>query len=267
MVGTDRAIGLLAIADVYDTVVTRLEGISGPTRPLDLIKFKEPNDTTLCKVMSDADVDCYSTSNLDFVPATQTEPSHANFHGTISTKLPPHRRDIVRAGYAGWATLDKKYTIFGRSFWNLDMFSHLCLRVKSDGRKYFVNIRTDSIVETDVHQHRLVTRKRGEWETVVLGLNDFVRTNGGEPINPQNEMMTSSVKSVGISVLDRIPKPFELHIAKIWATVNFENDPEFKDSPIVEQRRQIREEHFKDQKLAWPGLFGKDEKSKKNDLD
>lgn len=32
------------------------------------------------------------------------------------------------------------------------------MRVKSDGRRYTVNIQTDSIVETDIHQHRLYTR-------------------------------------------------------------------------------------------------------------
>lgn len=30
--------------------------------------------------------------------------------------------------------------------------------MKSDGRRYTVNIQTDSIVETDIHQHRLYTR-------------------------------------------------------------------------------------------------------------
>lgn len=40
----------------------------------------------------------------------------------------------------------------------MDPYAYLALRVKSDGRRYTVNIQTDSIVETDIHQHRLYTR-------------------------------------------------------------------------------------------------------------
>jgi NADH dehydrogenase [ubiquinone] 1 alpha subcomplex assembly factor 1 len=40
----------------------------------------------------------------------------------------------------------------------MDPYAYLALRVKSDGRRYTVNVQTDSIVETDIHQHRLYTR-------------------------------------------------------------------------------------------------------------
>ena len=40
----------------------------------------------------------------------------------------------------------------------MDLYSYLALRVKSDGRRYTINIQTDSIVESDIHQHRLFTR-------------------------------------------------------------------------------------------------------------
>jgi NADH dehydrogenase [ubiquinone] 1 alpha subcomplex assembly factor 1 len=40
----------------------------------------------------------------------------------------------------------------------VDPYTYLALRVKSDGRRYTVNIQTDSIVESDIHQHRLYTK-------------------------------------------------------------------------------------------------------------
>lgn len=48
--------------------------------------------------------------------------------------------------------------LFGRLYWDIDPYTYLALRIKSDGRRYTVNIQTDSIVETDIHQHRLYTR-------------------------------------------------------------------------------------------------------------
>lgn len=48
--------------------------------------------------------------------------------------------------------------LFGRLFWDVDPYAYLALRIKSDGRRYTVNVQTDSVVESDIHQHRLYTR-------------------------------------------------------------------------------------------------------------
>jgi NADH dehydrogenase [ubiquinone] 1 alpha subcomplex assembly factor 1 len=40
----------------------------------------------------------------------------------------------------------------------MDPYAFLALRVKSDGRRYTINVQTESIVETDIHQHRLYSR-------------------------------------------------------------------------------------------------------------
>jgi NADH dehydrogenase [ubiquinone] 1 alpha subcomplex assembly factor 1 len=50
----------------------------------------------------------------------------------------------------------------------------LALRIKSDGSKYFINIQTESIVESDLHQHRLFSKTPGEWEVIhVCASGDF----------------------------------------------------------------------------------------------
>ena len=168
--------------------------------------------------MSDGDIGGFSSSTLDYYPATAREPSHARFFGTISTELPPSRPQVQRTGYAGWRTRDMGSTIFGRAVWDIDPYTYCALRIKSDGRNYFVNVQTESVVPTDLHQHRLHARRPGEWETVLINWNEFVRTNHGMLVQPQSEMMRQRVKSIGISLTDRIPGPYDLCIARIWAT-------------------------------------------------
>ena len=168
--------------------------------------------------MSDADTGGFSQANLDHIPSTLTEPAYARFHGSISNELPPNRPHIQRTGYAAWRNLDRPATIFGKSLWDIDPYTYLALRIKSDGRKYFVNVQTESIVLTDLHQHRLYAKKAGEWETVLIKWNEFVRTNHGAVVEPQTELLRQKVRTVGIGLIDRVPGPFDLGISSVWAT-------------------------------------------------
>lgn len=61
-------------------------------------------------------------------------------------------------GYAAFRNRDRGFWLFGRLFWDVDPYTYLALRIRSDGRRYTVNVQTDSVVETDIHQHRLYTR-------------------------------------------------------------------------------------------------------------
>ncbi|PHH72589.1 hypothetical protein CDD80_4426 [Ophiocordyceps camponoti-rufipedis] len=81
--------------------------------------------------------------------------------------------------YAAFRTPDQPPTLFGRSVWDVDPYAYLALRVKSDGRAYFVNLQAESVEMTDLHQHRLFVRRPGVWETVLLPWSEFVRTNYG----------------------------------------------------------------------------------------
>lgn len=91
-------------------------------------------------------------------------------------------------------------------------------------------MQTESVVPTDLHQHRLFTSRPGEWETVLIAWNDFVRTNHGFVVEPQDEMLRQKVRTVGIGLTDRLPGPFELCIERIWAT----NDREDAHVPEAE---------------------------------
>lgn len=190
--------------------------------------------------MSDADIGGFSRAHLDFIPESATEPAHGRFHGNISIELPPHRPEVQRTGYAGWRTLDRPPTVFGKSLWDIDPYTYLALRVKSDGRKYFVNIQTESIVPTDIHQHRLYVRQQGEWETVWIKFSEFVRTNHGTVVEPQREMLRQKVRTVGVSLIDRVPGPFHLSISKIWASNRLSKEEQMEGPVAAEIDRKQR---------------------------
>ena len=200
-----------------DTAFT-FEAIKTPTKPYHLLDFSDPETVRSCKTMSDVDIGGFSTVSFKHVSENRSEPAHAHFHGNISIELPKGRPEIQRTGYAAWRNHDRPATIFGKALWNMDPYPFLALRVKSDGRKYFVNVQTESIVYTDIHQHRLYAQRPGEWETVLIKLGDFVRTNYGQVVEPQTEMLTQKVRTVGIGLIDRVPGPFHLAISSIWAT-------------------------------------------------
>ncbi|KAK2753728.1 hypothetical protein FQN55_000091 [Onygenales sp. PD_40] len=143
----------------YTKMAWNLETLSVPHKPYHLLDFEDPSTVTACKTMADRAVGGFSTADLDYVPADPSThtPAHARFHGSISTKLPANWK-VQRTGYAAFRSQDRGYWLFGRLYWDVDPYAYLALRVKSDGRRYKVNIQTDSIVESDIHQHRLFTK-------------------------------------------------------------------------------------------------------------
>ncbi|KAH7478783.1 hypothetical protein FOMA001_g10151 [Fusarium oxysporum f. sp. matthiolae] len=233
------------------------EAIKGATQPKPLYEFNTADSVRDCIVMTDKTIGGFSESNFDFHKSTDINndpkiPSaYARFHGNISTRLPSDRPNIQRTGFAGFRSPDQRPTAFGRSMWDIDPYIYLALRIKSDGRSYFVNLQTESVEPSDLHQHRLFPKRPGQWETVLIKWNDFVRTNHGFVVEPQTEMLRQKVLTVGIGLTDRVDGPFELCIERVWAT----NDPsevEVTEEPKAEtvaEGGQLRNK--KGEKVRW----------------
>jgi len=238
-------------------IAINAEGTRVPDAPFVLTTFHDSDSLSSCKVMSDADTGGFSRASLDWVPpvtsskptASENTKGHARFHGNISLELPPNKPQIQLTGYAAWRTLDRPRTIFGKSLWDIDPYTYLAMRIKSDGRKYFVNVQTESIVATDLHQHRLYARRPGEWETVHIKWNEFVRTNHGVVVEPQSEMLRQKVRTVGVGLIDRIPGAFDLCIERIWAT-NHLNWEKYTEDERAEEGH-LKNKHG--QTIRWNG--------------
>jgi NADH dehydrogenase [ubiquinone] 1 alpha subcomplex assembly factor 1 len=234
------------------------EFLDVPIRPYTLLEFSDPDITSDCKIMTDRELGGFSSGNLAYVPATSSAPAHAKFSGSIDTTLPPNKPKVQRTGYAAFRNNDRKFTLFGSGMWDIDPYTYLALNIKSDGRKYLINIQTDSIVQTDIHQHRLYSKTPGQWETVLVNWHEFVRTNHGTAINP-NDMMRQKIKTLGIGLIDREPGPFEICVGRMWATNGLmtedsEEGAEYRDR--IRKETQIGEFEARKGK-GWARLEGR----------
>jgi NADH dehydrogenase [ubiquinone] 1 alpha subcomplex assembly factor 1 len=235
-------------------IVLKMEAVKGAAGPRPLYEFQTESSVRDCIVMSDKLIGGRSDSQLQHVhadardtghPASLEPASYARFFGNISTSLPQDRPNIQRTGYAAFRTPDQRATIFGRSMWDIDPYLYLALRVKSDGRSYFINVQTESVEPTDLHQHRLFSKRPGHWETVLVKWNDFVRTNHGFVVEPQTELLRQKVKTLGIGLTDRVEGPFELCVERMWAT----NDTAEADFIVESEDTELK--NRKGERVRW----------------
>jgi NADH dehydrogenase [ubiquinone] 1 alpha subcomplex assembly factor 1 len=66
-------------------------------------------------------------------------------------------------------------------------------------------------------------------------ISEFVRTNHGMVVEPQSDMMRQKVRSIGIGLIDRVPGPFDLCIADIYATNN-SGGKDFNKQPAIDNQ-------------------------------
>ncbi|KAJ1936239.1 hypothetical protein FBU59_005117 [Linderina macrospora] len=107
--------------------------------------------------------------------------------------------------------------MFGGKYWDSSLFRYLMLRVRADNRKYFVNLKSSTVVQTDIYQHLLPIRTPGRWETVVIPFNEFTLTSNSVIIASQPAMSETEMETVGFSISDRQDGPFCLEFAWIKA--------------------------------------------------
>lgn len=181
-----------------------------PSTSLPLPLFHFPQDSDKIIVGSDADYKPTSTSTVSFTAHTDSASPEENSFGRFS--------GVTNGdGYAAFRNKVPKSSFYGVPTYDVSPYKFLSLRVRGDGRRYFLNLQTESYLATDLYQHRLFLTGSGEWETVTLKWNDFTLTNNGQIQEKQVDMDKYRLKTVGVSVLDRLPGKFELDLQWIRA--------------------------------------------------
>lgn len=177
---------------------------------LTVLDFKNNAQTSLDSIMTRCDQEMGGFSSVNFNVDPVSKAGH--FYGYLNLDVPKDHPEATRSGYAMFRTRDQKDSwLSGNSYWDWSQYQALVMRIKGDRRKYLVNIQANTPLVTDLFQHRLFLHHPGEWETVVIPLNDFVMTNWGV-IQDGGEMNKSEVKTIGIGLLDKQYGPYSLYV-------------------------------------------------------
>ncbi|CUM63358.1 uncharacterized protein PRCAT00000931001 [Priceomyces carsonii] len=216
----------LGLKSTFSRLFTRHSELAKPVDTI--LDFRNEPERSLDMIMTrcDKEMGGFSTVNFDIDPVTHT----GHFHGYLSLDLPKDKPEVTRSGYAMFRTKDQKESwLSGDSYWDWSNLSSLVMRVKGDRRKYLVNIQANTPLVTDLFQHRLFLSHPGEWETVVIPLNDFVMTNWGV-IQDGSELNKSEIKTLGVGLLDKQYGPYSLNVDWIKVMTGAEVEKETQRS-------------------------------------
>jgi uncharacterized surface protein with fasciclin (FAS1) repeats len=99
---------------------------------------------------------------------------------------------------------------------NLDGYDKIGLRLKGDGRTYYFNLMTSSRSAASSYRVPLNTQK-DTWQDIHINLNDFVYTSFGRVIATAAPLKAKDIQSMGFTLSDKKPGPFQLEISEIRA--------------------------------------------------
>lgn len=150
--------------------------------------------------------------------AEELEPSSSSGGGSSGggADAPRVTKSLKRSGFAGCSTKD----LPAGEFIDLDAFTALRYRVRSDGRKYVASIRTDNWVtggKEDLWQCFLFAPK-DTWADVVLPIGRFLKTWRGGVLEHEYEMSKSKVVGLGLAVAGGGVEPpgrFRIELASV----------------------------------------------------
>jgi NADH dehydrogenase [ubiquinone] 1 alpha subcomplex assembly factor 1 len=113
-------------------------------------------------------------------------------------------------GFASVRSLPREHDLSG--------YSGLELRIRGDGRRYKINLRTDPRAAGILYRAVFETRD-DEWQTLRLPFEKFVPTFRGRIVREAPSLDLSRVTSLGLMISDGQAGPFRLEIAGIGAYV------------------------------------------------
>ena len=99
---------------------------------------------------------------------------------------------------------------------NLGGYDRIALRVKGDGRTYYLNLMTSPRSAAASYRAAIETQK-GVWQETRVDLKDFVYTSFGTVLAGAAPLKADDIRSVGITLADKKAGPFRLEVAWIKA--------------------------------------------------
>jgi monofunctional biosynthetic peptidoglycan transglycosylase len=92
----------------------------------------------------------------------------------------------------------------------------LVLRVRGDGHRYRIRLRTDDAFDGIAYQAGFPTRGEA-WETIVVPLTQFAPSFRGHAVPDAPPLDLASIRQIGLMIADRQAGPFRLELGAILA--------------------------------------------------
>lgn len=134
-----------------------------------------------------------------------TSSKTAIFHGEVSLE-----------NYGGFASIRTRPQEY-----QLDGYAGLSLRVKGDGKKYRLRLRTDEAFEGIAYQAGFTTQSE-KWITVYLPFNEFIPVFRGRAVPEAPKLEAGHIRRIGFMIADKQAGPFTLEIE--WVKAYTENN-------------------------------------------
>ncbi|MEJ2697471.1 MAG: CIA30 family protein [Candidatus Sulfobium sp.] len=101
----------------------------------------------------------------------------------------------------------------------LEGYDGLIVRVRGDGRRYRLRLKTDDEFEGIAYQATFFTRPAmpGEWTDAGLSFDEFVPVFRGHVVGDAPGLDPARVRRVGFMIADRQEGPFRLEIREVRA--------------------------------------------------
>ncbi len=100
--------------------------------------------------------------------------------------------------------------------WDLSAYAGIAIRVRGDGKRYKLNLRTDASFGGIVYRVPFETGE-GEWKELRFPFSDFMASFRGRAVPDAPPLDPASITSVGLLISDKQEGPFRLEIASIAA--------------------------------------------------
>ena len=137
--------------------------------------------------------------------------SRGEFRVDVASKRLEFFGDLSLENRGGFASVRSS-----RRTHDLSKFDGLILRVRGDGRRYSVNVRTNQTLYGGSYRAVIRSRK-GEWITVRVPFASLSANFRGRTIPNAQPINRSQVRSVGVTLSDKRAGPFRLEIDWIKA--------------------------------------------------
>jgi NADH dehydrogenase [ubiquinone] 1 alpha subcomplex assembly factor 1 len=100
--------------------------------------------------------------------------------------------------------------------WDLGAYDGMVIRVLGDGKRYKLNLKTDSSFDGVMYRVSFETNE-GEWQTLRFPFSDFWASFRGRVVPDAPPLDPAHIASIGLLISDKQEGPFRLEIAWIGA--------------------------------------------------